>query len=92
MGQSKVNFFSEMFQKPPTEALLKGAFFALMIWLLGAGFEYAALPTDGARGNISADSIRPMIEVMRGFLNMFAGLILLIAVLQYVIRAVLLKK
>ncbi|CAB0151238.1 hypothetical protein PSI9734_01651 [Pseudidiomarina piscicola] len=92
MARRNKDLLTLMMNKPPAEALLSGVLLAVAIWAAGFFFELFVTPDESASGTITADTLQPMFELISGFANIVAGIILLVAVLQYLVRGALLKK
>ncbi|MDN7126925.1 hypothetical protein J6J08_05990 [Pseudidiomarina sp. 1APR75-33.1] len=92
MARHNNNLLMQMMNKPPAEALVSGVLLAIAIWTAGFFFQLFVTPDEAAPGVITADTLQPMFELVRGLLNIFAGFILLASVLQYLVRGVLLKR
>jgi len=92
MARRNKNIVALMMSKPPAEALVSGVLLAIAIWSAGFLFQLLVTPNESASGTITADTLQPMFELVRGLLNIVASGILLLAVLQYLFRGVLMKK
>lgn len=92
MARRNKELWRLMMNKPPAEALVYGVFLAIAIWAAGFFFQLIVTPDESAPGTITADTLQPMFELVRGLLNFVASGILLLAVLQYLVRGALLKK
>ncbi|WP_417687903.1 hypothetical protein [Pseudidiomarina sp.] len=92
MTRRKKDSLTLMMNKPPAEALVSGVLLAIAVWAAGFFFQLFVTPDESAPGTITAETLQPMFKLIRGFLNIVAGIILLVAVLQYLVRGALLKK
>ncbi|MDN7134572.1 hypothetical protein [Pseudidiomarina terrestris] len=92
MKRKSTNFINRTIKKPPAQALVAGILLALALWGVGFIFELLLTPARDSAGVITADTMQPMFEFVRYILNLIAGVILAIAVLQYLVRGTLLKK
>lgn len=92
MARRNTDRLNLMMNKSPAETLVSWGLLAIAIWAAGFFFELIVTPDESASGTITADTLQPMFELIRGLLNIVAGIILLLAVLQYLVRGTLLKK
>ncbi len=92
MARRNKDLLTLMLNKPPAEALVSGVLLAIAIWAAGFFFQLFVTPDESSPGTITAETLQPMFDLIRGFLNIVAGIILFAAVIQYLVRGALLKK
>ncbi|RUO46601.1 hypothetical protein CWE21_10620 [Pseudidiomarina aquimaris] len=91
MARRNKDLLTLLLNKPPAEALVSGVLLAIAIWASGFFFQLFVSPDESSPDTITAETLQPMFELIRGFLNMVAGFILFAAVIQYLVRGALLK-
>ncbi|MFC0444217.1 hypothetical protein ACFOD1_02775 [Pseudidiomarina halophila] len=87
MAPRKNRFITRKMNKRPAEVLVSGVLLALVLW--GVGFLFGLFVTPGVA---EPGMLQSMFALVRDFLQIIAGLILLAAVLQYLLRGALLKR